>query len=64
MVKPEAAFAVVEFLMMDVRTPEICCAVHTSKHQVINLRNFCILLVDLFEKYLILISVLPFGASL
>ena len=50
-VKPEAATAVVELLMMGVRTPEICWAVHTSKHQVINLRNCCIWLVDLFEMY-------------
>jgi hypothetical protein len=46
-VKPEAATAVVELLMMGVRTPETCWAVH--KRQVINLRNFCIWLVDLFE---------------
>jgi hypothetical protein len=38
-VKPEAATAVVEFLMMGVRTPEICSAVH--KRLVINLRNCC-----------------------
>jgi hypothetical protein len=37
-VKPEAATAVVELLMTDVRTPETCWAVH--KHQVINLRYF------------------------
>jgi hypothetical protein len=34
-VKPEAATAVVELLMMGVRTPESCWAVHTSKRQVI-----------------------------
>jgi len=46
--KPEtAAAAVVELLMMGVRTPETCWAVH--KRQVINLRNCCIWLVDLFE---------------
>jgi len=39
-VKPEAATAVVELLMMGVRTPETCWAVH--KWQVINLRNCCI----------------------
>jgi len=39
-VKPEAATAVVDFLIMDMRTPETCCAVH--KRQVINLRNCCI----------------------
>jgi len=39
-VKPEAAPAVVEVLMMVVRTPETCLAVH--KRQVINLRNCCI----------------------
>ena len=38
--QPEAATAVVELLMMGVRTPEACCAVH--KREVINLRNFCI----------------------
>ena len=46
-VKPEAATAVVEHLMMGVRTPETCWAVH--KRRVINLRNCCIWLVDLFE---------------
>jgi len=39
-VKPEVATAVVELLMMGVRTPETCCAVH--KPQVINLRNVCV----------------------
>ena len=48
-VKPEAATAIVEFLMMGVRTPETCWATH--KRQVINLRNCCIWLVDLFELY-------------
>jgi hypothetical protein len=38
--KPEAATAVVELLMMGVRTPETCLAVH--KRQVINLRNYYI----------------------
>jgi hypothetical protein len=46
-VKPEAAIAVVELLMMGVRTPETCSAV--NKLQAINLRNRCIWLVDLFE---------------
>jgi hypothetical protein len=45
-VKPEAATAV-DLLMMGVRTPETCWAVH--KRQVINLWNCCIWLVDLFE---------------
>jgi hypothetical protein len=49
MVKPEAATAVVEPLMMGVRMPETCRAVY--KRQVINLRNCCIQLVDLFELY-------------
>jgi hypothetical protein len=40
MVKPEAATAVVELLMMGVRTPETCLAVH--KRKVINLRNYYI----------------------
>jgi hypothetical protein len=38
-VKPEAATAVIELLMMGVRTPETCWALH--KRQVINLRNCC-----------------------
>ena len=46
-VKPEAATAVVELLMMGVRTPETCWTV--NKRQVINWRNCCIQLVDLFE---------------
>jgi len=46
-VKLKAATAVVELLMMGVRTPETCWAVH--KCQVINFRNCCIQLVDLFE---------------
>jgi hypothetical protein len=46
--KPEAATAVVELLMMGVRTPEKCCAV--TKRQVINLRNCYIWLVDVFES--------------
>ena len=47
MVKPEAATAAVELLMMGVKTPETCWAIH--KRQVINLRNCYIYLVDLFE---------------
>jgi hypothetical protein len=39
-VKPEAATAVVELLMMDVRTSETCLAVY--KRQVRNWRNCCI----------------------
>jgi hypothetical protein len=46
-VKPEAATAVVEFLMMGMRMPETCCA--AFKRQAINLRICCIWLVDLFE---------------
>jgi hypothetical protein len=38
--KPEAITAFVELLMMGVRTPETCWAVH--KCQAINLRNSCI----------------------
>jgi hypothetical protein len=48
-VKPEAATAFVEFLMIGASTPKTCWAVH--KRQVINLRNCCIWLVDLFEMY-------------
>jgi len=39
-VKPEAATAVVGLLMMGMRTPKTCSAVHEC--QVINLRNCCI----------------------
>jgi hypothetical protein len=39
-VKPEAVTAVVELLMMGVRTPETCRAV--NKRQVKNWINFCI----------------------
>ena len=49
-VKPEAATAVVELLMMSVRTPETCWAVR--KRQVINLGNCCISLVDLLGHVL------------
>jgi len=38
--KPEAATAVVELLIMGVRTPETCWA--GNKRQVINWRNCCI----------------------
>jgi len=48
-VKPETATAVVELLILDLRTSETCWAVH--KCQVINLRSCCIWLVDLFELY-------------
>jgi hypothetical protein len=48
-VNPEDAAAVVEILMMDVRMSETCWAAH--KRQVINIRNYCIYLVDLFELY-------------
>jgi hypothetical protein len=46
-VKPEAATAVVELLIMGVGMPETCGAVH--KRQVINLGNCCMWLVDLLE---------------
>ena len=46
-VKSEAATAVVELPTMGVRMPETCWAV--CKRQVMNLRNCCIWLVDLFE---------------
>jgi len=42
-----AVSLVAELLMMGARMPETCWAVH--KHQVINLRNCCIYLVDWFE---------------
>jgi hypothetical protein len=57
-VKPDAATAVVELLMMGVRTPETCWAVH--KRQVINLRNCCIWLVDLLEFLSFLIFYGPY----
>ena len=43
-VKSEAAAAVVELLMMGVRTPKTYWAV--NKRQVINWRDYCIWLVD------------------
>jgi hypothetical protein len=46
-VKPEAATAIIELLMMGMRMPEACWAVF--KRQVINLWNCCIWLVDSFE---------------
>ena len=46
--KPEAATAVVELLMMGMRMPETCWAVF--KRQAINLRNYCIWLVESFES--------------
>jgi hypothetical protein len=45
--KPEAAIAVYKVLMMGKRMPETCRA--AFKRQVINLRNFCIWLVDSCE---------------
>jgi hypothetical protein len=42
-VKPEAATAVIELLMMGGRTPETCSAV--NKHQDNKLENCCIWLV-------------------
>ena len=48
-VKPEAATAIVEFLMMGVRTPKTCWIV--NKRQVINWRNCCIWFVNLFESF-------------
>jgi len=45
--KPEAATAVDKLLMMGMRMPETCWAVF--KLQAINLRDWCIWLVDLFE---------------
>jgi hypothetical protein len=47
-VKPEAATAVVELLMMGVRTPETCWAV--NKRQVKNWRNCCIWLVIYLKR--------------
>jgi len=49
-VKPEDATAVVELLMMGVRTLETYWAVHKGKRQVINLRNYCIWLIYLKRR--------------
>jgi hypothetical protein len=46
-VKPEAAVAVIELLMMGGKTPETCCAV--NKHQDNKLKNCCIRLVIYFN---------------
>ena len=46
-VKPEAATAVIELLMMDGKTPETCLAV--NRRQDNKLKNCCIRLGDLFE---------------
>jgi hypothetical protein len=48
-IKPDAATAVVELLMMGMRTSETCWAV--NKRQVINWRNRRIWLVDLFQSH-------------
>ena len=45
--KPEAATAVYKLLMMGMRMPETCWAVF--KRRAINLRDWCIWLVDIFE---------------
>ena len=44
-------WSVVVAVLLVVRTPETCWAVHMSKRQVINLRSCCTWLVDLFETY-------------
>jgi hypothetical protein len=44
---PEAATAVCKLLMMGTRMPETCWAIY--KRRAINLRDWCIWLVDLFE---------------
>jgi hypothetical protein len=46
--KPEAATAIDKLLMMGMRMPETCRAVF--KRQAINLRDWCIWLVDLFDS--------------
>jgi hypothetical protein len=48
MIKPEAATAVVQLLLMGMRVPETCCPVF--RRQVINLRICCIWLVDSVES--------------
>ena len=47
-VKPEAATAVIELLMMGGKTPETCCAV--NKRQDNKLKNCCIRLVIYLNK--------------
>jgi hypothetical protein len=47
--KPEAATAVVELLIMGVRNPETCCAVH--KRQNSKLEKLLHVVGDLFELY-------------
>ena len=49
--KPEAATAVDKLLMMDLRMPETCWAVF--KWEAINVRDWCIWLVDLFEYMMV-----------
>jgi len=63
MVKPEAATAAAELLMMGVRMPKTCRAVH--KLQVINLRKCCIFFVFqalnfLVESFGLLNDLFPF----
>jgi len=52
--KPQAATAVDKLLMMGMRVPETCWAVF--KRQAINMRDWCIWLVDLFELILVIQS--------
>jgi hypothetical protein len=53
--EPEAATAVIELLKMGVGTPETCWAV--NKHQVINWRDCCIWLVNLFDSSCVIVNV-------
>jgi hypothetical protein len=53
-VKPEAATAVVERLMMGVRTPETCSSVSKSQHN--KLEKLLHLIGDLFEFYIFIIT--------
>jgi hypothetical protein len=61
-VKPEAATAVVELVMMSRKMPETCSAV--SKRQAVNLRNWCIWLVDSFEFRWYILLFNPLNAEL
>jgi hypothetical protein len=53
--KLEAATAVVVAPDDERKDARNMKAVHTSRSQVINVRNCCIWLVDLFENYLIMV---------
>ena len=59
--KPETATAVDKLLMISIRMPETCWAVF--KRQAINLRDWCIWFVDLFEDILYLYFIFHYRTS-